>query len=155
MMGREECTVSHKKDSLLMGSSFILMVDDDPLTNYMNKKLLLHFGAASVIKTYTNPYDALAAVEELTSANIDVDELCILLDVQMVEMDGAEFLEKLKTKKPDIPDFKIRIYLVSGSFPAYCLGRLKEYSLAGFFLKPLSNGNAREVIMPLNPVYFW
>ena len=132
-------------------SKFILMVDDDPLTNFINRKLLTYMGANANIQTFENGIDALESIENLNASGAPVSELVILLDLRMVEMDGIEFLERLKRMDLCI---KSRIYLVSGSMPVTQLQQLKTFSLAGFFLKPLTKGNVREILMPEQLVYF-
>ena len=132
-------------------AKFILMVDDDPLTNFMNKKLMVHMGANAIIKTFDNGIDALAEIDKLNVPGATVAELCILLDLQMVEMDGIEFLERLRGRKLCV---NLRVFIVSGSLPVDRLQQLQSFSLEGFFLKPLSKGNVREVLMPVKPVYF-
>lgn len=153
MVRIEEREKKKHKNQLEPNFNSIFMIDDDPLTNFMNMKLLTHMGAEDIAKIYTfdNGIEALNAIDQLSSSGKKKPELCILLDLQMLGIDGFEFLERLKKKKLNL---KLRIYIVSGSLPVKRLQQLKSYSIAGFFLKPLTKGNAREILMPLNPIYF-
>lgn len=71
----------------------IAIVDDErEIVSILEK--FLHKTGKYQVHTYTNPVTAL---QSLTQRNVDL----VLLDIMMPQMDGIEFLEKLKKAKPE------------------------------------------------------
>jgi len=67
----------------------VLLVDDDPTTNFLNEALLTHLGVAAHILVAQNGQQALRQLTELAP---ECPQL-ILLDVNMPGMNGIQFLE--------------------------------------------------------------
>ncbi|RZJ92670.1 MAG: response regulator, partial [Hymenobacter sp.] len=70
--------------------SSILLIDDDPTTNFLHEQLLLSLGVTSQCLVAENGADALALLAEATDTQLPC---LVLLDVHMPVMDGIEFLE--------------------------------------------------------------
>jgi CheY-like chemotaxis protein len=70
----------------------ILLVDDDPTTNYLNQKLLTKMGVADQVLTALNGQEALAAVHTHCPADNALCPNLVFLDVNMPLMNGFEFL---------------------------------------------------------------
>ncbi len=72
-----------------MSTSFqtCLLIDDNPLDNYINTKLIQNVNFANEILAFESPVDALLALKE---GNIKPD--VIFLDINMPVMNGFEFL---------------------------------------------------------------
>ena len=71
--------------------SKIYLVDDQPISNFITKKLLEIEGYQGAVKDFTNPCEAMEFVTEDNNA-------LIFLDLKMPEMNGWEFLEMLQTR---------------------------------------------------------
>ena len=107
--------------------SSIYLVDDQPITNFITRKLLENEGVTSKIKEFTNP---LIALEELES---DKDPF-IFLDLNMPEMTGWEFLDNLKTKK-HCP----KIVILTSSTSELDVLKAKDYPcVVDYIMKPFS-----------------
>ncbi len=72
-----------------MSTSFqtCLLIDDNPLDNYINTKLIQNVNFANEVLAFESPVDALFALKE---GNIKPD--VIFLDINMPVMNGFEFL---------------------------------------------------------------
>jgi CheY-like chemotaxis protein len=69
----------------------ILLVDDDPITNFINKKLLENLQVTEKIHICLNGKEAIDFLIQLKELN-DPPPNLILLDTNMPVMDGFEFL---------------------------------------------------------------
>ncbi len=79
-----------------MRYSRIFLVDDCAATNLYHQVMLRRFGIEERVHTFTDPE---LALDELRF-NVKEDErVLVLLDIQMPEMDGFEFLEFMKLEK--------------------------------------------------------
>ncbi|MFD1095430.1 response regulator [Salegentibacter chungangensis] len=67
----------------------IILIDDQPITNFITKKLLQLEGIEENVKDFTNPVEALQSLE-------NESEALLFLDLNMPEMTGWEFLDKMK-----------------------------------------------------------
>lgn len=67
----------------------IILIDDQPIANFITKKLLQLEGIDENINDFTNPVKAYSFIE-------DRKDLIIFLDLNMPEMSGWDFLDKMK-----------------------------------------------------------
>jgi len=105
----------------------IYLVDDQPITNFITRKLLEVEGITSKIKEFTNP---LIALEEL---EIDQDPF-IFLDLNMPEMIGWEFLDNLKSSNR-YP----KIVILTSSTSELDVLKAKDYPcVIDYIIKPFS-----------------
>ncbi|SDS38735.1 CheY chemotaxis protein or a CheY-like REC (receiver) domain [Gillisia sp. Hel1_33_143] len=105
----------------------IYLVDDQPITNFITRKLLEVEGITSKIKEFTNP---LIALEEL---EIDQDPF-IFLDLNMPEMTGWEFLDNLK-RSNRFP----KIVILTSSTSELDVLKAKDYPcVIDYIIKPFS-----------------
>lgn len=110
----------------------IFLVDDDPINNLINKRLLSKTGISHHIKEFLGGEDALASLKDVQEA----DHLLIFLDINMPVLNGWEFLNKYLEHFPNRKD---RIIILSSSIDFQDRQRAQEYQIvSGFLEKPLT-----------------
>ncbi len=104
----------------------ILFVDDDKIQHMINKKNLLRLKPELELFFFENPFLALEWID-------DNEADLLLLDVNMPEMSGWEFLDEL-VKKGNHIDVK----MLTSSMDPEDIQRSNEYrQVTGFLVKPL------------------
>jgi CheY-like chemotaxis protein len=86
----------------------ILIIDDDPVSNYMTKEFLKRTDRIENISVCRNGRQGLRFLEQ---NQLNVPDL-ILLDIQMPIMNGFEFWETLKERNFDFNRTKIIFYSI-------------------------------------------
>jgi len=113
----------------------IMLVDDDKTCNFLNSRLIKNWYPTFEIADFIGAEEALQYMESAASTRkIDV----ILLDINMPEIDGWDFLEEFKLKKYTHFD---KIVMLSSSIDESDMERAKTYAeVNGFITKPLTFG---------------
>lgn len=110
----------------------IFLVDDDPINNLINRRLLGKIGIGNRIEEFLSGQDALEKIELLPEA----ESLLIFLDINMPVLNGWEFLDSYQVLFPDRTD---KIVILSSSIDFQDRQKALEYSIvSGFLEKPLS-----------------
>lgn len=110
----------------------VFLVDDDPINNLINRRLLGKVGIADRIVEFLSGDDAL----EMLSAEPVENKVLVLLDINMPVMNGWEFLDKYMSI---LPHRKDKILILSSSIDFQDRQKAKEYSIVeGFMEKPLN-----------------
>ena len=117
--------------------SSVLLVDDDPLTNDLNERLLKHLGVADRYLAVNDGVDALAALEDLAADAHPTSPVLVLLDVKMPGMDGMAFVEAYQ-RLPEAQQQAVVIVMHTASMSSVDLGRVESLPIAGLVSKPLS-----------------
>ena len=115
--------------------SKVMLIDDNSLDNFVNKKLLETGQFADEIICYESPMEALAFIKKAT-----LNELpeIIFLDIMMPGMDGFQFLDEL-TKLSATHQDAMKIIMLSTSDSFKDLNRANKSVLVKKFLnKPLT-----------------
>ncbi|MGV3540088.1 MAG: response regulator [Rufibacter sp.] len=119
----------------------ILLIDDDEITNYMNKRVLNKAEIAHQIDVVT---DGQAALDYLSSAEHTNSSLpldLILVDIKMSVMDGFDFLEQYQHLP--VGHKAKKLFALSSSASFYDLHKLKEFpDVDGHLSKPLTQADA-------------
>lgn len=110
----------------------IFLVDDDPINNLINRRLLGKTGIGNQIEEYLSAQEALEKLKSLPEKG----SLLIFLDIKMPVMNGWEFLEEYKTQFPHRDD---KIVILSSSIDFLDRQKALDYPIvSGFLEKPLS-----------------
>jgi len=86
-----------------------------------------------IIKTFTNPEDALVFLKTNTPD-------CLFLDIQMPTMDGFQFLEKLSNR-----DFAV---VITTAYDEYAIKALKHEAI-DYLLKPIDSDDLSDTIQKI------
>jgi len=122
----------YRIDNLMLHFDLIFLVDDDPINNLINRRLLGKIGIGNYIEEFLIAQEALEKIKQLPKE----DSLLIFLDINMPVLNGWEFLEKYTALFPDRKD---RIVILSSSIDYQDRKKAFEYPIvSGFLEKPLS-----------------
>jgi CheY-like chemotaxis protein len=122
----------------------VLLVEDDPITNYINRRLINKVGVASEIQIALNGEDALALIQERIQHNKSCPDL-IFLDINMPVMDGFEFLERFR--RLDFPrKDKVVIVMLTTSTHIKDMDKLGAFGNAEIISKPLNLEKLTNVV---------
>lgn len=120
----------------------ICVIDDDMIYQMIVKKIIERTEEFDTIKFYD---DAVYALADFKDPEIMLPEM-ILLDINMPQMDGWQFLEGLQALRPNFKNETI-IYIVTSSIAHS--DREKANSIeevSGFLSKPLSVDHLKKLI---------
>lgn len=126
-----------------MNNNKVLLIDDDPIANMINTALLEieNFEAFS----YTKPQQALENLKSVTTASEFVPAV-ILLDINMPEMDGWEFLEEYQ-KTPFAREGGCKLFMLTSSIDPGDEKKSRTYAVVnGFLSKPLNVEKLRTLL---------
>ncbi|WBL23447.1 response regulator [Zunongwangia sp. HRR-M8] len=112
----------------------IILVDDQPIANFITKKLLENAGYIDNIKDFT---DGTIALEEVKRHNNSI----ILLDLNMPKMSGWEFMDAMQNL-----GLNNKIIILSSSTSEIDIAKAKEYSFVmDYVVKPLSKSKFLKI----------
>src|SRR6476659_1603379 len=122
----------------------IMLVDDDPITNFINYITLTKMKISRHVVIARNGEEALNYINEYKSQHQSMPEL-ILLDVLMPVMDGFEFLEKFE--QVCNPQFcKSKVIMLSTLFSKSDISVLNQRGYSLFLNKPLNELRLLEML---------
>ena len=108
-----------------------VIVDDEPKAVQSLSWELTNFNSdIEIVKTFTNPEEALLFLEEYTPD-------CLFLDIQMPSMDGFQFLDKINNK-----DIAV---VFTTAYDEYAIKALKREAL-DYLLKPIDSDDLSDTI---------
>jgi CheY-like chemotaxis protein len=128
----------------------VLLVDDDPTTNFLNKLLLTRMGVAEQVLVAENGEQALRTLDQTCTASASAAcPRLILLDMNMPVLNGLAFLEAY-VQMPLANKQAIIIVMLTTSLHEYDLARAQQLPIASFLNKPLT----REKVTALLQQHF-
>lgn len=115
----------------------ITLIDDDPITNMVNTKLLTRANNFHVT-AYTNAQKALSYLGDLAASTPDQIPEVIFLDINMPIMDGWEFLEEFQNL-PGIILEQCKVIILTSSIDLDDIEKSKKFpAVKSFVSKPLT-----------------
>ena len=118
----------------------ILLIDDDPSINFLNKLVIEKSPVRAEVKVHT---DASEALEEITKNTITPK--MILLDINMPVMDGWEFAQRYEQLPESAQSSKI--FILSSSISPNDKKKAEQSPVIdGFFSKPLTIDMVNELV---------
>ena len=123
-----------------------LLVDDDPTTNYLNRKLLQRLNVTAQVREALNGQEALDLLAtSCTAPDAPACPALIFLDVNMPVMGGFEFLETYQ-QQPLAHQPPIVIIMLTTSLHPADVQRAHQLPVAGFLTKPLTAEKVQQVL---------
>lgn len=95
-------------------NKLFILVDDDPLSNLLLKKVIEKNLEGAEVKDFNIPEIALEYIETDLEHNPFEKKITLFLDINMPTLTGWEFLEKFETFKAPIKN-QFNIYILSSS----------------------------------------
>jgi len=118
--------------------SSVLLVDDDPTTNFLNKLLLTRMGVAQQVLVAENGEQALRTLHQNCAApESSACPRLILLDMNMPVLNGLAFLEAYAQMSLAQQQATVIVMLTTSLHPVD-LARAQQLPIAGFLNKPLT-----------------
>ncbi|MGI4865971.1 MAG: response regulator [Janthinobacterium lividum] len=117
----------------------VLLIDDDPITNFLHEQLLVSLGVTDHCLIAENGVEALAQLAELGDAPAPA---LVLLDVHMPVMGGVDFLEAF-VQPPSAPPV---IIILSTSEHPHDQSRLATLPVADWITKPLTQEKIQHLL---------
>nr|WP_255651170.1 response regulator [Cesiribacter sp. SM1] len=128
----------------------ILIVDDDPVTCFLQVNLIRESGYTGTLHDVYHAEAALAYLAEnrSTEASDSPGPMLILLDIKMPFVDGFEFLKKLSLEQK-INREKLHIAILTTSISKRDYSKASKFSIADFLVKPLTEDKLSTLIKSL------
>jgi CheY-like chemotaxis protein len=123
----------------------IYLIDDVELFNLMHQILFRKLGLEEKTITFTNPEKAL---DSIRSQNSSFDTNLILLDINMPEMTGFEFLEIIKKEK-SMSNIDVIIVTSSTYYEDKLLAESFPDLVKDYVSKPLRIEKLKEILQKI------
>jgi DNA-binding NtrC family response regulator len=115
--------------------SKLIFVDDDKIQHMINRKNILRINPEIDLLFFENPYEALGWLK-------DNDTDLLILDVNMPEMQGWDFLDELNKMNKTT-----KVKMLTSSMDPMDVVKSQVYpQVSGFLVKPLSNEVLSEIL---------
>lgn len=115
----------------------VLLVDDDQVNNFLSERLIKKLGISRKIKTSLNGEEALLYLAKNCCSFEDGYPELILLDNNMPEMNGIEFMESFNQINFNSNN-KVKIVVVTASENPQDKEKLVELGVEAYLTKPLT-----------------
>lgn len=123
----------------------VLIVDDDPIFNFLHTRMLSLGGLAKEVHTALNGQQALDLVNGYFSGTAALPD-AILLDLTMPELDGFGFLEAFRKLKVPGMD-RVNIVVITSSINPKDMDRVREMGITKYLIKPITLEKLKEALL--------
>ncbi|NEN24239.1 response regulator [Cryomorpha ignava] len=116
-----------------------LIIDDDPISCFINQKIIERTELTQHIAVVHNGAEALEYIVKDVSANSETGNKpdLIFLDLNMPGMDGFEFLQKYKALERNYWE-NVEIVVLTSSNNQTDINKTKGYNVMAYLTKPLT-----------------
>jgi DNA-binding NtrC family response regulator len=123
----------------------VVCVDDDPnilqMLGFQLDKIIN--GKSTLVEYFTDPELAIDGISKLSDADIDI--IFLIVDYRMPNMNGAEFIRKIKSIHPEL-----KCIMLSGQASAIHVDDLvNDNLLESFIAKPWEEEELVSIIQPI------
>ena len=115
----------------------VLLVDDNRITRFLHRRLIVRLGIAEHVLEATNGEEALALVHAQCADDFRTCPDLILLDVRMPVLDGFGFLEEYRAL-PEAQQCAKVVALLTTSWHPRDKNRAAQWVIADYLIKPLT-----------------
>ena len=123
----------------------ICIVDDDKVHTYILNKLIQKLELSDHILSYSNGEKAIDAFKEMVSSNVYLPDV-ILLDINMPEMDGWEFIDAFRNLNTPYGK-KTAIYISSSSITQEDQEKAATYhEVLNYLIKPIEPQTLLKIV---------
>ena len=127
-----------------MKPTHIILVDDDPLSNNLCKLYIRHALPEMEVVDFTLPERGFNYLETIFKKQ-DTSVAILLLDINMPQMSGWDFLEKFNALDQKIKD-RITIYILSSSVDLRDINKAAHNKyVKGYLEKPLEIETIKKI----------
>lgn len=131
-----------------------MLIDDNKIDLFINKKNIEKLAINSGIKTFNGAKSALVYLSNsIAKAGLPLKFIpdIILLDINMPEMNGFQFLDALNELN-STKMYNIKIYMLSSSTHQEDIKEASDYHIChGFITKPLTIKSLEKIINDFKP----
>lgn len=122
------------------------LIDDDPVTNFVNTKIIKLAAPTLEVIAYTNAGIALKELKQSLATDPDQLPDFIFLDINMPEVDGWDFLEEF-VMLPSPALEKTKVILLTSSIDVDDIAKSRTYKpVIDFLSKPLNCANVHQIM---------
>ena len=126
-------------------TNFIMMIDDDPATNYLHELIVKKSNLFEKYTTYNKGETALEYIKEIPASKNPYPAL-ILLDINMPAINGWEFIEAFEEIVEEL-NLKTNIVMLTTSInPEDKIKALSYDTVKKFENKPLTVEKLQEIV---------
>lgn len=126
----------------------ILLIDDDPLTLYINKRILQSTNVFRVIDSVAGGKEAMQYLESVCNG-ISAPPDFIMVDLNMPVMDGFAFIEAFERLNFEHKD-QVRITILTSSNHFFDRQRAAALGIEHYLIKPLTVETMESVLIATN-----